>query len=102
MFSKVWSWLKSWFTKDNLAEAAKDLQDATVTACGFLPTAETAAAVLVSVDKQPTVSVVMMIAEGICNIVTKPTEGAVTQMGLMSEPVMPTFNGVKIEGEFVK
>lgn len=94
-------WVGSLFThKAPDTAEVQAIQNAAVTACGFLPTATTVANVLLA-SQQPAVGMATTIAAGICAAVTQVQPGAVTQMGVMSEPVVPTYNGVKIEGEFV-
>jgi hypothetical protein len=101
-FTGFFKWVGGLFThKAPDTAVVQSIQNAAVTACGFLPTASTVANILL-VSQQPAVGMVTTIAAGICSAVTQVQPGAVTQMGLMSVPVPPTYNGVTIEGEFVK
>jgi hypothetical protein len=100
--SGFFKWVWGFFTKKPAydSEEVVAIQNAAIAACRFRPAAETVANILVA---SPAVATASVIADGICAVVTgAPQPGAVTQMGLLSEPVVPTYNGVKIEGEFVK
>lgn len=98
----MWSAIKnffgaigSWFSSRNIKADVDAVQNATVQACGFLPTAATVGNILAAGD--PNMLAATAVATAICAAVTKPTAPV---MGLI-EPV-PTVNGVPIEGTFVK
>lgn len=76
------------------ADLIKTVQDATVKACGFLPVASTVAAIIDTLaGTGGAATMAAAAAKGICTAV-KPSTHALVQ-------TEPTFNGVKIEGEFV-
>lgn len=80
------------------ADIIAKVQDATKKACGFVPVASTVAAILDTVGGTGgTATMVATAAKGICAAVTAPNV-----LTLHNDGRKPTFNGVVIEGEFVR
>lgn len=101
------SWIGSLFGGSTAADSTKvtQIQAAAVKACGFLPMAESVAAMISAGN--PAVISVAAIAGQICTVVkAKPVP--VSVMGLMEGDVPPppptwgTVNGVPIQGVFIK
>lgn len=72
----------------------KAVQDKVVAMCGYLPTAQSVAAMLAATN--PVVTGVVGIATAICEVVSVPLSG----MQLISAKV-GTVNGVPVEGDWV-
>jgi len=73
------------------ATVISQVQQATVLACGFLPTATTVANILAAGN--PAVSAVSAVATAICT--------AVTSKGVRRGGAIPNVNGVDVHGRFV-
>lgn len=111
-FKPIISWLGSLLGLSTpSADPVKvaQIQAAAVKACGFLPMADSVAALVAA--QNPAVASVTLVAAQICRVVlSRPT--AQPTMGLMSSdqspdapPVAPTWgeiNGVPIQGVFIR
>jgi hypothetical protein len=106
-FSSALSWVLGIFGSPPISgdpTKVAQIQAKVVKACGFLPMAETVAAILA--QGNPAVITVAAVASSICKVVSKvPTP--IAAMGLMSTgdvedpPVYGEVNGVPIQGVFV-
>jgi hypothetical protein len=73
----------------------KDVQDAAVRVCGFLPAAETVAALIAAFGGPAVPGVASQIAREVCEAVA-PRPSSLRRAGV------PTVRGVPIKGEFVR
>jgi hypothetical protein len=92
------NWLWEWFESSE-SKTIKAVREITVQMCDFLPTVETAAA-LVAVNvptSAPVVTVAVTIAKKICSAVTAAKPAML--MGTEGPPII--VDGVVIDGQFV-
>ena len=81
-------------TKEDIQSRIEQVRQAAVAVCGFLPTVDTVAAILLA--NNPAYITASAIANGICAAVTAP---ALKQLGPRRAP--PVVAGVVIHGKFV-
>lgn len=94
-----WTRFKNWLHGVDISDDVQLIQAMVVKSCGFLPTASTVAAILTAGN--PTVLTASAIAGSICAAVK--ASSLVSVYGLLGgDAEVPTVNGVKIEGEFVR
>lgn len=94
----MFTWLKSfwsWLTHANVTEEIQAVQDLTVKACSFLPTAATVGNIIAAGN--PQLLTATAIATAVCTAVSSRANSTV--MGLVAAE--PMVAGVKIEGTFV-
>lgn len=97
------NWLFGWLARllgGTDSRLVVKIQAATVKACGFLPMAETVAALVAAGN--PAVTTATLIAKKICVAVTAPRPAILGLSSMSGEVANPIIvDGVVIEGEFI-